>query len=127
MVKSNGLTAPNLLAQETVLRQAYHAAGVSPSRVQYIEAHGTGTLLGDPIEAEALGRCRLVDQQRPALPYRFRQNQYVGLWKLLPASPAIKASLNQHQRFRRVCIQDLSLLFHLKSRSCVCNKALRNA
>ena len=53
--RTNGLTAPSRLAQEAVLRSAYRQAGISPGQVDYIEAHGTGTLLGDPIELNALG------------------------------------------------------------------------
>jgi polyketide synthase 13 len=54
--RSNGLLAPNPDAQADVLRRAYKDAGIDPRTVDYIEAHGTGTILGDPIEAEALGR-----------------------------------------------------------------------
>ncbi|MBY6367641.1 acyltransferase domain-containing protein [Rhodococcus corynebacterioides] len=54
--RSNGLAAPNPDAQADVLRAAYRDAGILPSTVDYIEAHGTGTILGDPIEADALGR-----------------------------------------------------------------------
>ncbi|MFF4159219.1 SDR family NAD(P)-dependent oxidoreductase [Streptomyces sp. NPDC001678] len=52
--RSNGLMAPNPQAQEAVLRAAYANAGVRPQEVHYAEAHGTGTVLGDPIEAKAL-------------------------------------------------------------------------
>ncbi|MEO3759943.1 polyketide synthase Pks13 [Mycobacterium sp. B14F4] len=54
--RSNGLLAPNPDAQAEVLRKAYRDAGINPRVVDYIEAHGTGTILGDPIEADALGR-----------------------------------------------------------------------
>jgi acyl transferase domain-containing protein/acyl carrier protein len=65
--RSNGLMAPNPRAQEAVLREAYRRAAVSPGDVQYIEAHGTGTLLGDPIEAKALGAVLALNRspQRP--------------------------------------------------------------
>ncbi|MDR9863555.1 beta-ketoacyl synthase N-terminal-like domain-containing protein [Pseudomonas baetica] len=53
--KSNGMTAPNGLAQEEVIRQAFQRAGLAPARVGYVETHGTGTYLGDPVEIEALG------------------------------------------------------------------------
>ena len=53
--RSNGLLAPNPAAQMAVLRAAYANAGVPPHEVDYVETHGTGTLLGDPIEARALG------------------------------------------------------------------------
>ncbi|MGV0071348.1 polyketide synthase Pks13 [Mycobacterium colombiense] len=62
--RSNGLIAPNQDAQAEVLRRAYKDAGIDPRTVDYIEAHGTGTVLGDPIEAEALGR--IVGRGRPA-------------------------------------------------------------
>ncbi|MFD5554708.1 beta-ketoacyl synthase N-terminal-like domain-containing protein [Streptomyces sp. NPDC127068] len=52
---SNGLTAPSPQAQRDVLLRACANAGVSPSDVRFVETHGTGTALGDPIEAEALG------------------------------------------------------------------------
>ncbi|WP_082392763.1 polyketide synthase Pks13 [Nocardia arizonensis] len=67
--RSNGLLAPNPDAQADVLRRAYRDAGIKPSTVDYIEAHGTGTLIGDPIEADALGRVigRGRDADKPAL------------------------------------------------------------
>lgn len=60
--RSNGLTAPNRQAQEAVLREAYRNAGVSPGQIQYVETHGTGTALGDPIEAYALGAVLSLDR-----------------------------------------------------------------
>lgn len=52
--RSNGLTAPNSLAQQEVIRSAIANAGVTPEDISYIEAHGTGTKLGDPIEVNSL-------------------------------------------------------------------------
>ncbi|MGK7931605.1 MAG: SDR family NAD(P)-dependent oxidoreductase [Microcystaceae cyanobacterium] len=52
---SNGLTAPNGQAQEKLVRQALKNSQIEPAQIQYIEAHGTGTSLGDPIEVKALG------------------------------------------------------------------------
>ncbi|MEZ4644657.1 MAG: type I polyketide synthase [Chloroflexota bacterium] len=51
---SNGITAPNGLAQQAVIRQALTNAKVQPEQISYVETHGTGTKLGDPIEVEAL-------------------------------------------------------------------------
>ncbi|HEY7052269.1 MAG TPA: type I polyketide synthase, partial [Mycobacterium sp.] len=52
--RSNGLTAPNTIAQRDVITRALRSADVTPNTVNFIEAHGTGTALGDPIEFEAL-------------------------------------------------------------------------
>ncbi|MBU6399908.1 MAG: SDR family NAD(P)-dependent oxidoreductase, partial [Verrucomicrobia bacterium] len=52
--KAQSFTAPNELAQRDLLVQAYQQAGIEPDSVSYIEAHGTGTELGDPVEIEAL-------------------------------------------------------------------------
>ena len=51
---SNGLTAPNADAQEEVIVKAWENAGIHPESLSYIEAHGTGTVLGDPIEFKGL-------------------------------------------------------------------------
>jgi acyl transferase domain-containing protein len=53
---SGGLTVPSGPSQEAVIRRALSDGGVEASEVGYIEAHGTGTSLGDPIEVGALGR-----------------------------------------------------------------------
>ncbi|WP_344919818.1 type I polyketide synthase, partial [Streptosporangium oxazolinicum] len=55
---TDGLTVPSAEAQAEVIRRAWAAAGVSPSDVQYVELHGTGTRVGDPVEARALDLAR---------------------------------------------------------------------
>ena len=62
--KTNGLTAPNGLQQEALLKTAYQTANVNPPDISYVECHGTGTFLGDPIEIEALGE--VVGKNRDA-------------------------------------------------------------
>lgn len=52
--RSTGLTAPNVRAQESLIRDALKDAGVDPDSIGYVETHGTGTALGDPIEVQAL-------------------------------------------------------------------------
>ncbi|MDX2682008.1 type I polyketide synthase [Streptomyces soliscabiei] len=60
---SNGLSAPNGLAQQRVIRQALANAQVTAADVDVVETHGTGTTLGDPIEADAL--LATYGQERP--------------------------------------------------------------
>jgi len=52
--KTSGYTVPNPNAQAALVERALDRAGVQPGSMGYIEAHGTGTSLGDPIEVEAL-------------------------------------------------------------------------
>lgn len=54
---SVGITAPNAAAQEKVLVKAWEDAGIDPETISYIEAHGTGTKLGDPIEINGIQRA----------------------------------------------------------------------
>ena len=61
--RSAGMTAPNGIAQEKLLRTALSRAQLSPEQVSYLETHGTGTPLGDPIE---VGAIRAVYGQRPS-------------------------------------------------------------
>lgn len=60
---SSGLTAPNGPAQEAVIRAAIANAGLAPRQVGVIEAHGTGTQLGDPLEVHALGGVFGADRE----------------------------------------------------------------
>ncbi|MGO4780152.1 hypothetical protein AB4084_32240, partial [Lysobacter sp. 2RAB21] len=55
--KTNGYTVPNPRAQAAVICDALKDAGVDARHISYIEAHGTGTKLGDPIEIAALGKA----------------------------------------------------------------------
>ncbi|HEX6240511.1 MAG TPA: type I polyketide synthase, partial [Polyangiales bacterium] len=55
--KTNGYTVPNPQAQAQVIGQALRASGVEVRAISYIEAHGTGTALGDPIEIAGLTRA----------------------------------------------------------------------
>jgi acyl transferase domain-containing protein/NAD(P)-dependent dehydrogenase (short-subunit alcohol dehydrogenase family)/pimeloyl-ACP methyl ester carboxylesterase/aryl carrier-like protein len=54
--RTNGITAPSATAQAALVRRVHEQAGVEPRDIGYVEGHGTGTALGDPIEFEALSR-----------------------------------------------------------------------
>ncbi|WP_150273101.1 type I polyketide synthase [Paenibacillus tepidiphilus] len=53
--KTNGITVPNGDSQRQLLEEVYARAGIAAEDVQYVELHGTGTALGDPIEVDAVG------------------------------------------------------------------------
>ncbi|WP_053913131.1 SDR family NAD(P)-dependent oxidoreductase [Streptomyces sp. SCSIO 75703] len=52
--RTSGITAPSAPAQSALLTSVYERFGIDPDRIGYVECHGTGTRLGDPIEIEAL-------------------------------------------------------------------------
>lgn len=66
---SGGLTVPNGIAQQRVIAEALRRAGVRAGDIDYLEAHGTGTSLGDPIEIQAAGAAFAAerDDDRPLL------------------------------------------------------------
>ena len=66
--RANSLTAPNTVAQADLLRGVYEDAGIDPHHVGYIEAHGTGTALGDPVEINALKSAFALSQTEPSQP-----------------------------------------------------------
>ena len=51
---SNSLRAPNFNAQKNLLKSIYNRPGIDPNTISYVETHGTGTPIGDPIEVQAL-------------------------------------------------------------------------
>ncbi|KAL4778871.1 hypothetical protein BJX76DRAFT_362324 [Aspergillus varians] len=55
--RTNGITLPSADLQEKVIRKAYAEAGLDFADTDYVECHGTGTAVGDPIEVDALSRC----------------------------------------------------------------------
>ncbi|MHA7841144.1 MAG: SDR family NAD(P)-dependent oxidoreductase [Gammaproteobacteria bacterium] len=72
--RSKSLTAPNPKAQAELLEKAYSEAGIDPETVSFIEAHGTGTPLGDPIEINGLKMAfqnlyKKANKTVPSMPY----------------------------------------------------------
>ncbi len=62
--RSNGITAPNGQLQQAVITQALDTAGLAPDQIHYIETHGTGTPLGDPIEIESIKKVMLQERAK---------------------------------------------------------------
>lgn len=62
--QTTGITVPNPLAQTQLMRKVYKQAGIDVNQLHYIEAHGTGTPVGDPIEMKALSEV-LAEKRAP--------------------------------------------------------------
>jgi 3-oxoacyl-[acyl-carrier-protein] synthase II len=63
--RAGGLTVPNGSAQQALMRQALQQSRIQPSQVSYIETHGTGTALGDPIEVNAIAEVFAGSRSQP--------------------------------------------------------------
>jgi len=96
--RSNGLTAPNRWAQETLLRSAWSHAGVTGDQLDYIELHGTGTALGDTIEANALGTALKRDGRTRACPVGSVKSNIGHLEGAAGVAGVIKLALSLHHK-----------------------------
>ena len=129
-----GLTVPNTPALEEVMKTALSDAGISPLEVDYLEAHGTGTSVGDPIEIDAVaavyGKDRAAD--RPLLVGSVKTNighleSAAGVAGVIKAALVLKrAVIPKHLHFRnpnpaldwdRLPLQVTSSMMDLPSRS----------
>lgn len=106
---SGGLTVPNGVAQQQVIAQALRRAGIAGGQVDYLEAHGTGTSLGDPIEVQAAGAVfgQHRDHDRPLLIGSVKTNighleAASGIAGLIKVVLSLEhETLPQHLHFRR--------------------------
>ncbi|MFJ2264538.1 type I polyketide synthase [Streptomyces sp. NPDC087844] len=118
---TDGLTVPSAEAQEAVVRLAHRRAGISPAEVQYVELHGTGTPVGDPVEAAALGAALgaarrdddplLVGSAKTNIGHLEGASGAVGLLKtvLSMAHGLIPPSLNHTSPHPRIPLTELGL------------------
>nr|WP_158700732.1 SDR family NAD(P)-dependent oxidoreductase [Bacillus paralicheniformis] len=115
--RTKGITAPSMLSQKRLIEEAYTNANVDPETVSYIEAHGTGTKLGDPIEIKALNEsfqeftdkknfCA-IGSHKPNFGHSIMSAGIAGVFKVLLAMkhkllpPTIQVEeINQHINFK---------------------------
>ena len=93
--KTLGMTAPSLLSQKALLISLYKKAAIHPETVSYLEAHGTGSKLGDPIEVQALTEaCRMftdktkfcaIGSHKPNIGHTIMSAGIAGVFKILLA------------------------------------------
>ncbi|KAF2111546.1 hypothetical protein BDV96DRAFT_499365 [Lophiotrema nucula] len=124
-VNTNGRTAsishPSQDGQESLIRQAYKNAGLSTSQTGYVECHGTGTPIGDPIEVAAVGRVfgaerqdapLLIGSVKPNLGHSEAASGILGIMKtvlalekgIIPATVGVK-ELNPNIDFEAANVQ----------------------
>ncbi|MCH7225867.1 SDR family NAD(P)-dependent oxidoreductase [Haloferula sp. A504] len=97
--RTNGITVPSPASQEALTRAAMERAGIEPSKIAYMEAHGTGTPIGDPIEAHALGMALGVGRRSDnPCPVGSVKGNIGHLEAGAGAAGIIKAALSLHHR-----------------------------
>ncbi|MFG2979370.1 SDR family NAD(P)-dependent oxidoreductase [Streptomyces sp. NPDC048331] len=116
---SSGITAPNGTSQQKVIRAALDSAGLAPTDVDYVECHGTGTSLGDPIEVQALaavyGEGRGPGQElglgtaKSVIGHLESAAGVAGVCKVLASfrQDALPATLNSSPRNRNIAWDEL--------------------
>ncbi|WNI14334.1 non-ribosomal peptide synthetase/type I polyketide synthase [Actinacidiphila sp. ITFR-21] len=67
--RTNGITVPRAEAQAALIEQVCSRAGITPGSLQYVEAHGTSTAVGDPVEANALAYALAIGRKPGAACY----------------------------------------------------------
>ena len=95
--RTNGITVPSPLSQELLTREALRRAGIPGAKIAYMEAHGTGTPIGDPIEAHALGMA-LGDGRKGVCPIGSVKGNIGHLEAGAGAAGLIKAALCLYHR-----------------------------
>lgn len=65
--KEEGITYPSWISQKNIMKETIIESGVNPIEVNYIEAHGTGTPVGDPVETKAIAKVFCQDRIEPLL------------------------------------------------------------
>ena len=94
------ITAPNPITQEAVIVEAWQDAGINPEHISYIEAHGTATRLGDPIEVSGITNAfrRYTDKKQFCAIGSVKSN-YAHTYSLAGITGVIKAALSlQHRK-----------------------------
>ena len=90
---------PNIQAQTALIRDVYSSAGLNPLDTDYIEAHGTGTAVGDPIEATALGEVFARPSESRRLTIGSLKSNIGHLEGASGVCSVIKAALMLERRF----------------------------
>ncbi|MCW3466236.1 SDR family NAD(P)-dependent oxidoreductase [Chitinophaga nivalis] len=109
--RANSLTAPNVKAQAAVLKTAYTRARIDPRTITYLEAHGTGTALGDPVEINALKAA--FEELYAAGGYPMPQTPHCGIG-------AVKSSIG-HLEYAAGIAGIIKVLLQLQHRQIVKN------